>query len=461
MATEQLVVEQADANDTIREYAAAAPFRSAEVYELVNEENPFRRPVRPDDLDWLDFTRILGPDETGSLSALLGNRILLNIYEADLLFWPQPAPHPSSENAADFYSDEARRLGELSRPTLERHLFTHLEQDAAEPVDGAQLADEIVSLAETEAAAVDATVTAIRGCDDPARAATFALLQLSARLPSAGVALGRLALGDDGGTQPELTRMALARLARDHERAAQMRALFEELALVAAPRAYWQFYLPSTLATVTYRHRVGRDHRRVFEAVGALLFDHVAESVAAERLTALVRETLGAETSCFEAAPEGSLRDDVATVVTQLWKRYGDDFSAGCRAGLRAAEKLQRAADHDLRTQVTWADDLETYKAKARRLHEWIESSGIEIDLDTFVESCEETSTTHVHDDHRLVVIEAGQMHFWNNTGARIGLDTGDMVLIPKGRLHGSTVLSGECTYHQPIIPDDMLRAIA
>jgi hypothetical protein len=33
------------------------------------------------------------------------------------------------------------------------------------------------------------------------------------------------------------------------------------------------------------------------------------------------------------------------------------------------------------------------------------------------VETEEETSTTHVHDDHRLVVIEEGDMEFWNNTG--------------------------------------------
>ena len=48
-------------------------------------------------------------------------------------------------------------------------------------------------------------------------------------------------------------------------------------------------------------------------------------------------------------------------------------------------------------------------------------------------------------------------MHFWNNVGPKIALRTGDAVLIPQGRLHGSTVLSGECTYHQPIIPDAML----
>ncbi|MCL9795520.1 hypothetical protein MXD58_014660, partial [Frankia sp. AgKG'84/4] len=83
-------------------------------------------------------------------------------------------------------------------------------------------------------------------------------------------------------------------------------------------------------------------------------------------------------------------------------------------------------------------------------------AGGIEVDLDTFVESCDETSTTHVHDEHRLVMIETGDMHFWNNITHKISLTDGDKILIPKSRLHGSTVLSGSCTYHQPIIPDEM-----
>jgi hypothetical protein len=55
-------------------------------------------------------------------------------------------------------------------------------------------------------------------------------------------------------------------------------------------------------------------------------------------------------------------------------------------------------------------------------------------------------------------MIEAGQMHFWNNVTHKIELNEGDKLLIPQSRLHGSTVLSGECTYHQPIIPDELLQ---
>ncbi len=69
-------------------------------------------------------------------------------------------------------------------------------------------------------------------------------------------------------------------------------------------------------------------------------------------------------------------------------------------------------------------------------------------------------STTHVHNDHRLVTIETGVMHFWGNLGMRLEMNRGDMVLIPDGRLHGSTVLFAECTYHQPIIPDEWVRDV-
>ena len=49
-------------------------------------------------------------------------------------------------------------------------------------------------------------------------------------------------------------------------------------------------------------------------------------------------------------------------------------------------------------------------------------------------------------------------MQFWGNLGMELQLNEGDMVLIPEGRLHGSTVLSAECTYHQPIIPEAWLQ---
>ena len=49
----------------------------------------------------------------------------------------------------------------------------------------------------------------------------------------------------------------------------------------------------------------------------------------------------------------------------------------------------------------------------ARAISARIEVERPDIDRETFVEPREMCSTTHVHDDHRLVVIESGKMVFW------------------------------------------------
>jgi hypothetical protein len=78
-----------DPNEVVRAFAASPEFRAETAEELVNEHNPFRRSVRPDDLAWLDFSVPLVPGKALMLSALLGHRMLRNIYDADTLYVPE------------------------------------------------------------------------------------------------------------------------------------------------------------------------------------------------------------------------------------------------------------------------------------------------------------------------------------------------------------------------------------
>lgn len=451
-----------DPNKMVKAFAAGAPFRAATVDELINESNSFRRPVRPDDLDFLDYATELPAEEVGSLSALLGHRMLLNAYETDLVFLPEAQAGPSWTDSRSFYSIESRVLAELARPVLEHHLFSFLEQPVAgSSGPAASLVDHVV--AEHQRLAMDDRVgSAIRELKDPGAAMRFLVLQLSAAAPSRAAALGRGALGDDAGTI-DVTGAFFAAFEQERRRLPLLRQLLLGCGLSDAPRAYWQFYLGSTLASVTYLHRVCRDHARLFEAVGALLHHIAVRPVLAAQHGVLAQETVGADARYFDvpSLTADALRAQVEAIVSPLLERYGDVFANDCRRGFDAATRLAAIAEDDLVTQVSWIDELERYKAKGDAIRRHIHDEGIEVQLDTFVESWEVTSTTHVHDDHRLVVIERGEMHFWNNVGPKIPLSTGDAILIPKGRLHGSTVLSGECTYHQPIIPDAMLEKLA
>lgn len=450
-----------EVNETIKAFAVAPQFRAATVDELINEANPFRRPVRPDDLSFLDYSSALTADEVGSLSALLGHRMLLNAYEAELVFLPDVSSLASTADAQAFYSSDGRLRAERARPILERHLFSYLaEAEPAAPAPVGPLVDHMLSERD-RLAANDFVGCAIRSLARPREAMLFVLLQLSATLPTRMAAIGRGALGDDSG-QVDVTGAFLAAFQQERERLSQLRELLSACGLTPAPRAYWQFYLGSTMATVTYLHGVCRDHSRLFEATGALLHHTVAQPVLDQQYQALSQATLGFTPRLFAgAAPTAAeSRAQIEALVLPLLECYGEDFAVGCRRGFDASARLASLAADDLVAQVTWADQLERYKAKAEGLRRLIRDEEIEIDLDTFVESWEVTSTTHVHDDHRLVVIEEGEMHFWNNIGEKIRLSTGDAVLIPKGRLHGSTVLSGECTYHQPIIPDELLERV-
>jgi hypothetical protein len=66
-ATRESSLPAGDPNDVLREFAANTAFRAAEWEELTTEDNPFRRPVRPDDLTWLDYSET-DPGEAPLLS---------------------------------------------------------------------------------------------------------------------------------------------------------------------------------------------------------------------------------------------------------------------------------------------------------------------------------------------------------------------------------------------------------
>jgi mannose-6-phosphate isomerase-like protein (cupin superfamily) len=128
--------------------------------------------------------------------------------------------------------------------------------------------------------------------------------------------------------------------------------------------------------------------------------------------------------------------------------------------GIEAACSLSEVVWTNLSEQLRWLSSVERYQAIAKAIDARIQAECPNIDRETFVEPREMCSTTHVHDDHRLVVIESGDMVFWGNLGMTLRLKPGEMVLVPQGRLHGSSIESDECTYHQPIIPEEWIQPL-
>jgi hypothetical protein len=455
-----------DPNGIVRRYAANVPFRSATAEELVNEDNPFRRPVRPHDLGFLDYGTPLTADRALQLSALLGHRMLRTVHDADLLFVPAGDDgHPSADDVQAFRSLDNRVLALQAGQVLENHLFHWLDAEHT-PLDGGAEAvtRHVQGVLEERRARPGRALEVARSCRHRADAATYTLAQLTAARPAVQSAVGRGLLGDYGTAHPTLRGLLLDDLRERADRDPHYHALLTGVGLSAEPYAYWQFLLGSSLGGANHLHTVSRDHARLGEFLGAWVHHRLDEAVTAAAYGEIVQEAFtDVDAAYFTGAPRltgGALAELAESLLGPLVGRFGDEGARSFYRGFEDARRLASVWDEDLAVQLDWADRLDEYKVKAEKLHALISENNIEVDLETFVESHEETSTTHVHDDHRLVVVEVGQMHFWNNVGQMIPMDEGDKLLIPAERLHGSMVRSGTCTYHQPVISEELLSQV-
>src|SRR3954463_7435464 len=57
--------------------------------DWVNDDNPYRRQLRPQVLKYLDFDRVLPRQDILSYEGLAAQRLLTSIYEVDLMFLPK------------------------------------------------------------------------------------------------------------------------------------------------------------------------------------------------------------------------------------------------------------------------------------------------------------------------------------------------------------------------------------
>jgi mannose-6-phosphate isomerase-like protein (cupin superfamily) len=236
-----------------------------------------------------------------------------------------------------------------------------------------------------------------------------------------------------------------------------LQSLARSCGSMETPHAYWQFYLSSSIALTNYFHCVARDHSKFFRYLGALYHHRVIFNAHCRQYMEMLQSTFGpgSDTRYFAEIRPGTLFPDLLEPTLDA---YGERVIDEIARGFEEYRILSEIAEEDFIAQIRWSSRTEEYKEKARLIAQRIESEKMNIDLETYVESCEERSTTHVHDTDRLLVIESGEMDFWSCFGPAIRFNAGDQMLIPKSRLHGSVVLSDECTYHQPIIPPELLR---
>ncbi len=451
-------------------YVANPVFRSATDQELIIQDNPYRRAVRPQDLEFLDYRKPpLKAHQVLYLRALIGHRMLFNIYETDLVFLPSSDDPSVWREFELFYSSDNKVLGERVRPALETHLFNFLDEEPgpSESWSADSLKEYFCSVHQSYKRSKCRVVDAVLTAHNRERVATTFLIQLLGTYLSGIPAIARGLLGDYGSIQAQLAQsLTNGRYTFDShaaKRITQLKNMVRSCGLSDQPHTYWQFYLSSSLALANYSHYVARDHSKFFRYIGALFYQEMRFDALREQLSRMLHEIFGQriDTGYFDESRhvvQGYAQAAFDELITPLLTLYGNRIVQDVARGFEDFRRLHEIAEEDFIVQVTWADQPDLYKERARRIYDKIRTENLQVPLDTFVEHESETSTTHTHDLDRLLVIETGVMHFWSSFGPPMVFNPGDMTLVPRQRLHGSTVLSGECTYHQPIISPELMR---
>jgi mannose-6-phosphate isomerase-like protein (cupin superfamily) len=444
--------------ELIRTFADHEAFRSAAVEELVLDEDFHRRPVRPEDLSFIDFSQAARANTISRLPFLAAQRILLAINELNVARPPKDALKLSA--ATRFYETSNQVLGAQIRPFLEAFSFDFLDLPRNSDPTAEDIKQCVFSQVETDAVRWSRMLRNLATTKYVKDGLRYILIQTSCLLPSKRYALD----GASGyGFFDMLPTEIRPSLSADPSLSDATNALAAACDITKREHSYWQFYLSTSLAACNFLYALGKRPDYQLQMLGAA-FAAEADQLALGCLIGQGTHHLGLHTAKLNASNLSGDIDGlgrrVAHAMTIVGEYYGAAGLKKVYQGLEAARSLGDAAWRNLGEQIRWLSTVDRYQAIAHAIDSRIKAECPNIDQETFVEPREMCSTTHVHDDHRLVVIESGDMVFWGNLGMNLRLKPGEMILVPQGRLHGSSIESDECIYHQPIIPESWIEPL-
>ncbi|MDQ3829234.1 MAG: iron-containing redox enzyme family protein [Candidatus Tectomicrobia bacterium] len=452
---EPFSLEPSQFKEYLSRYGSSPIFADSEEWLFPN--NPYRRPIRPRILHYLDFWKPLGRHEILRYTGLTANRILLNIYEADLLFLPNDSLDGIYQDFQNFYSDETRMLGEQIRPTLEQHVFGFL--DEAIHVSGQwtreTLTEYFLALPEQAAAAQSIALDAIQKSVNPQHAALTYMIQFASDFLSEASAMARNILGNYGPPQSELLKIVIDEFGygvHDTKHSTLFENLLTSLSLLPKLHAYWQFYLTSSLLANNYFHFICRNHTHFFRYLGAVYYTEATLPYICKRIGDVLTEVFGSSVDIKYFTEHVHIdryhgRMALEKLVLPVVERYGDAIIPEIVRGFEEIKLLGEIADQDFVAQVAWSDGSATYKQLHNPIYQKILAGEITPKCQRFVEPRGELSVTHVHDGDELCHIVSGTMRFVTGHDRSVLLRGGEGTVILRNRLHGAIIESEECVY--------------
>ncbi len=441
--------------ETALNYASNPLFLDNEEWE--NDDNPYRRQLRPQVVRHLDFSTPLAKDDILDYSALAANRILATIYETDLVFLPKAGFADKQADFERFYSTGNRVQGEMIRPALEKHVFGFLDDEVE--VTGTWTADTMEAylreLQKADLTQPSPAELAIQKSSDPQRAARNWLIQFVPDFLSEASPMIRNVLGYYGPVQSDWFTIVVDEYGygvHDAKHSTLFEKTLESVGLRSDLHHYWQYYLTSSLMMSNYFHYLGKNHELFFRYLGALYYTETMLVDFCRRADELLRAVFGdtADTRYFTEHVHIDThhgRMALEKLILPIVAECGESVIPEIIRGYEEFQTLAAIADEDFATQVAWMDAGPVNKDLHDPVWARVESGEVVAPVAHILEPHGELSNTHQHDGDELCHIAAGTMKFVSGYDSHQILEAGEGTVIWRNRLHGAIIESDECTY--------------
>lgn len=422
-----------------------------------NDDNPYRRQLRPQILPHLDFDRVPGRENILDYTSLAVQRLLTCIYEADLVFFPKAGLKGREDDFRAFYSPANRALGERIRPALERYAFGFLDEEVETSGKWTKesLDSYLDSLDMDGGEGPTPVEEAITGSSDPERAARMWLVQFAPDFLSEASPMARNVLGSYGPTQSEWFKVVIDEYGygvHDTKHSTLFERTLSSVGLSSDLHRYWQYYLNSSLLLNNYFHYLGKNHELFFRYVGALFYTESSLVDFCRRADRLLHGVFGesVDTTYFTEhvhIDQHHGRMAREKIIAPLIEAHGEGIIPEIVRGIEEYRVLLDVSDADFCAQIAWMDDQPELKKLHGPVYDAIREGRVEAPVAHLVEPFNELSNTHCHEGDELCHIVSGTMRFESGLGSSLTLEAGEGVVIRRNRLHGADILSEECVY--------------
>ncbi|MGF6097316.1 iron-containing redox enzyme family protein [Pseudomonas sp. 18175] len=413
---------------------------------------PYQRPLRPQDTTDTIINTCLTIDELSHSQHLLAQRLLFNIYEQDMVFLPKP-PAPFDFNEfKDFYDPTHTANGKTIRPLLEHYLYNWLKHEIH--VNGPWCTESFIAHTDKVLDAIARSESklykVLTGSRQPERAARFFMIQCAGDFLSEASAMERNVLGNGGQYTSELFKILIDEYGYGIDKKKHS-TLFEnmlkDMGMSHHPHYYWQFYTASALSLTNYFHYVSANHSEFFRYIGAMYYTEASLALTTRHQSDAIRTIFNGSVST-EYFDEHSHIDihhgrmALKRLIAPMIESFGNRIIPDLIRGFEEFKLLQDIADEELYAHIKWHDDLNEYRAQAATLH-----GKQPVDL-KITEQAHELSVLHTHSNDELFWVESGELDFVASPDLIVRLRAGEGVVIPKGMLHGTCIVSPSCTYN-------------